>query len=99
MKKARKFAKKKYGEELPGLFTEAATMTKAIEGQTVCFVVLEVDGKERSQKAAILAHECSHVAQEWAAAMNEARPGDEFMAYAVQCAMLSCLNQLGDEWL
>lgn len=99
-KKARKFAIKHYGGEpkdIPG--ADGVTWyTKSDQGNTVCLVVIEADGKPVAQQMALLAHECVHVAQAWADDMGETKTGDEWMAYAVQSAMLECLKQLGDEW-
>lgn len=100
MKKARKFARKHYGEEprdVPG--SDGVTMYAKNElGHTVCLVVIKKNDSPMAQNMALLAHECVHVAQAWAEDMGEKRPGDEWMAYAVQSAMLECLKQLGDEW-
>lgn len=100
-KKARKFALKKYGFEprdIPG--TDGVTMTlKNDQGHTVCLVIIESKNMDASNKIAVLAHECVHVAQVWAGNMGEDKPGVEWMAYAVQSTMLTCLKQLGDKWL
>lgn len=99
--KARKFAVNKYGSE-PELIhgnPGVTTSMKDDHGNMVCLVVIEADVMNVSQKVSLLAHECVHVAQAWAACMGESRPGEEWMAYAVQSSMLVCLTQLGYKWL
>lgn len=100
-KKARKFARKRYGEEPEDVpWAEGATWSaKDDRGHTVCIVVVEPKSASAAQKMALLAHECVHVAQTWADDMGEESPGDEWMAYAVQSAMLECLRQLGDDYM
>lgn len=99
-KKARKFALKQYGEEFEDITGSNAVTatTRDDKGHIACLVVIEANGESTAQKMALLAHECVHVAQAWADCMGEKKPGDEWMAYAVQSAMLECLKQLGDEW-
>lgn len=100
-KKARKFALKNYGEEPRDVpWAEGVTwITKNDSGHTVCLVVIEADDSSAAQKTALLAHECVHAAQAWAESMGEDEPGEEWMAYAVQSCMLTCLDQLGEEWI
>jgi len=97
-KKARKFALKKYGVELKPWSTNGLTTTLVNGDETVCIVVVSTD-RGPKHKAALLAHECVHVAHSWADAMGDEHPSEEFMAYSAQCAFLACIDQLGDEWL
>lgn len=76
---------------------QALTATLSSPEGITCLVVIEAEASVK-QRMALLAHECVHVAQAWAAAMGEDEPGDEWEAYAVQSAMLACLKQLGKSW-
>lgn len=101
-KKARKFLKKKYDGELGDLIEgwEAVTVSRNTPKGAVIVIILELDSeKERSQRAAILAHESVHAAHAWASYMKDDEPSEEFVCYATQAVMLECLNQLGEEWL
>lgn len=99
-KKARKFIKKKTGKEFKWLGKSAQTDAFENErGEVVAVITLCVDDASAAQKAAILAHECSHVLDAWMESIGEDSAGEEVKAYAIQCLMLACLEQLGDEWL
>lgn len=101
-RKARKFARRACGEEPPDMGGgEGATLTRrGPDGETVLLVVVEPrDGAGAAQRAALLAHECVHAALSWADVMAEERPGEEWLAYAVQSCMLTCLDQLGEDYI
>lgn len=99
-KKARKFLRRKLGHDMTWLGKSAQTdyfRKGGEESQAV--ITLCVEGKSASQRAAILAHECSHIIESWLEDIGEDEPGEEIRAYAIQCAMLTCLDQLGESWL
>lgn len=98
-KKARKYIKKKLGHEFRWIGKSAQTDTfhKGIE--IIAVITLDVDNETPAQKAAILAHECSHVVDAWMENIGEDNAGEEIRAYAIQCVMLACLDQLGEKWL
>lgn len=99
--KARRFAIEQTGKE-PDLMPSSNAVTASLveDGKSLCIVVVpKKDEFDKRQRVAILAHECVHVAQFWAECMGESKPGNEWMAYATQSAMLVALDQLGEKWL
>lgn len=99
-KKARKFLKRKFEHDMAWLGKSAQTdyfRKGGEESQAV--ITLCVDDDRASQRAAILAHECLHVVESWLEDIGEDSAGEEIKAYAIQCAMLTCLDQLGESWL
>lgn len=97
-KKARKFARNEFGVDFKPWSAQGVTTTLENGKKTACIVcVTGVDGAGR--RAALLAHECVHVAKSWADAMGDESPSEEWLAYAVQSAYLTCLDQIGEEWL
>lgn len=61
-------------------------------------IYLDCDDETASHKYAVLAHECVHYAQAFEETVTKARLDDETFAYVMQCAMLSCIDQIGGEW-
>lgn len=99
-KKARKFLKRKFDHDMAWLGKSAQTdyfRKGGAESQAV--ITLCVKDESAAQRAAILAHECLHVVESWLEDIGEDTAGEEIKAYAIQCAMLTCLDQLGEEWL
>lgn len=99
-KKACKFLKRKFGHDMAWLGKSAQTdyfRKGGEESQAV--ITLNMEDASASQRAAILAHECMHVVESWLEDIGENDAGEEIKAYAIQCAMLTCLDQLGEEWL
>lgn len=99
-KKARKFLKRKFGHDMSWLGKSAQTdyfRKGGEESQAV--ITLCVDDKSTAQRAAILAHECMHVVESWLEDIGEDNAGEEIKAYAIQCAMLAALDELGESWL
>lgn len=98
-KKARKYIKKKTGQEFSWLGKSAQTDTFKNGNEIIAVITLCVDDESTFQKAAILAHECLHVIDAWMESIGEDNAGEEIRAYAIQCVMLACLDQLGESWL
>ena len=100
-KKARKWAKKYTGIEPRWIGKNAQTDYFSEELHAESLAVITIDGriKNTKQRIAILAHECSHVVDEWLNDMGEDSAGTEIRAYAIQSAMMACMEQLGEEWL
>lgn len=99
-KKARKFLKRKFDHDMSWLGKSAQTdyfRKGGEESQAV--ITLCVEDKSTAQRAAILAHECMHVVESWLEDIGEDNAGEEIKAYAIQCAMLTVLGQLGESWL
>lgn len=63
-------------------------------GEDWCMVCLtdEWARSEEDQRVALAAHEAVHCALAWAESMGEDTPGDEELAYMVQCCMLAILD-------
>lgn len=95
-KKMRKFAKKRYGVDLKPWRTQGLT-TELDNGKSKVNLVYISPDISKEQRAAIIAHESVHVAQNMMDSMGEERPSSEFMAYAVQCAYLTIESQLKND--
>jgi hypothetical protein len=61
----------------------------------VAIVCLDIDPANIVAVAGCLAHEATHIWQDWLLSMGEAAPGDEISAYAVQ----NLVVLLMDEWV
>lgn len=63
------------------------------DGEGHCLVCLSDGWLECSpdQRTALAAHEAVHCAQAWMQEIGEGGPGDEEMAYAVQCCLMAIL--------
>lgn len=102
-KKARKFVRKmtdgKADYSSSGFAGQCDLYEESVTGEY--FVVIRVDGKGKNttERVALLAHECSHLVDFFEHHIGEEKLGTETRAYAIQCAMTACLNQLGEEWL
>lgn len=68
--------------------------TSHFEGEGRCLVCLSDGWLECApdQRVALAAHEAVHCAQVWMREIGEEGPGDEEMAYAVQCCLLAILS-------
>ena len=99
-KKSREFIKRKFDQDIAWLGKSAQTDYFSKGGEeSQAVITLCVDDESAAQKAATIAHECSHVIDSWLEDIGEDSPGEEIRAYAVQCAVLTVLEQLGEEWL
>lgn len=99
-KKARKFIKRKTGLKLDWLGKSAQTdYYRKAGAESLAVVTLNCGGATFEQKVAIVAHECSHIVDSWLKDIGEDSPGEEVRAYAIQCAILTCLDQIDPKWL
>lgn len=101
LKKARKKVKKITGKRYEpsgkqGSFTEYAHDDGV---HRFGIILLECEEETTSQKYSVLAHECVHYAQAYEKTVTETdRLDNETFAYVMQCAMLTCIDQIGEEW-
>ncbi len=67
-------------------WAEATTSTFTVEGVGLCHIVYMRPDLERSaaEDAGLIAHEATHVMQEYMAGIGEREPSDEFEAYVTQ---------------
>lgn len=99
-KKARKFLKRKFDHDMAWLGKSAQTdYFRKCGEESQAVIILCVKDKSAAQRAAILAHECMHVVESWLEDIGEDNAGEEIKAYAIQCAMLAALDELGESWL
>lgn len=97
-KKAVKFARRKCGVHIEPKKTDGwATFLESDDGPAFAIVCVKWYD-DAAQRAALLAHECVHVAKRWGEMMGD-EPSEEWLAYAVQSAFLTCVEQLGASWL
>lgn len=65
----------------------------------VLFDIKKLKDTKPSRRAALVAHECSHIVDyilEW---MGDEKPDGETRAYMLQCAFVAVIDQLGEKWL
>lgn len=99
-KKARKYARKHYDVDLTILDSMGQTTALVNGNRTACIVIVpKKKDVSKAQRAALLAHECWHVVHAWLDMMKDGEMSEEFIAYAVGCTYMVCIEQLGDEWL
>lgn len=101
-KKARKCVKKITGKDVVfgGRYAQCSEYENDSTGRMLCVVVMYPACRDLgyAQKMAMLAHECVHVVKAWLDMMEADKPDEETVAYGVQCAMLECIDQIGEEW-
>lgn len=100
-KKARKWIKKHTAMEIQWLGKNAQTdyFSEGLHAESLAVITIDGRIKDIKQRIAILAHECSHVVDDWLNDMGEDDAGSEIRAYAIQSAMMACMEQLGESWL
>lgn len=98
--KLRKFAKSRFGKHIGEFDTYGTTFSFENGGRMACLVYVSKNVTGARDKSSLLAHECLHVAYSWAYMLDKDEPqAEEFMSYAMQSAYLTCIDQLGEEWL
>ncbi len=102
-KKARKYVKRRTGKVLRdprplGLDGQCTVIENRERGDVLCVVVLLCEKSGMKGKVGILGHECAHVVRAWLDMMEAESPDEETVAYGIQAAMLSCIEQIGEEW-
>lgn len=98
-KKARKFVKRITGTrfESSGKSGTFNFYRNTECGQSFGVILLQADNESTAQRYSLLAHECVHYARTFAE--EQGMPLDEETeAHVVQCAMLACIDQIGEEW-
>lgn len=101
-KKAGKFIKKRTQGKSKAKWIGKQGQTDYFKGvgcESFCVLTFDCDESDTAHKAAIVAHECSHLVDHLIEELGETECGTEFRAYALQCAMLATFEQLGEEWL
>lgn len=103
VKKAKKFVKKRTQGKSSLKWIGKSAQTNYYEGigvaESFCVLTFDCDDKSAEAKAAMITHECSHLVDHWLEEIGETECGTETRAYALQCAVLATIEQLGEEWL
>lgn len=105
-KKAARYYKTLTGEKLDRIQNDKLAEVHYLENDESCkwiaFVVFDgkrIKNDSIAQKYGIIAHECSHIVDHMMEDLGEDDPSTEFRAYALQSAMMTVVDQLGEEWL
>lgn len=99
IKKARKKVKKITGKHYePSDKAGCFTAYRHDDGVHMFGIIYLNNGESSTaRKYAGLAHECVHYARTYADYIGN-QLDEETEAYVVQCAMLACIDQIGEEW-
>lgn len=97
LKKARKFVKKITGLRFEPSGKQGTFTAYENNGMKFCVIYLDFSQKISKWRYALLAHECTHYARYVEEHFGN-QLDEETEAYTVQCAMLACINQIGEEW-
>lgn len=102
-KKARKFHKALTGEESMRFLDKASQVSYFAGSRRDDIAILVFDEAQFadtsfSQRVAMVAHECSHVVDDFADSIGEDRLGTETRAYLLDSAVASVVEQLGEAW-
>lgn len=105
-KKSARYYKTMTGGELERIREDKLALVKWLtndkSGESIAIVVInakQLKDDSTAQLYGIIAHECSHIVDHIMEDLGEDEPGTEFRAYALQCAMMTVVEQLGEEWL
>lgn len=95
-----KFVKQNFGMDYQWIGTsgEHTAYINNDNDEVISIIYLNPNMEGASNRYAVLAHEVNHALEAWLDHMKIENTGDEYRSYFIQCAMLSCVDQIGEDW-